>query len=84
MQRKKPPILYALLARFVPFREASRDQKAPQRGAVDTSASPLLTFIATALFLILSIIEIDLHRDELRTFGLVGSEELINPALVGP
>ncbi len=81
MQRKKAPILHALLALFAPFRG---DWRAAQRGTTSTSASPLLTFIATVLFLILSIVEIDLHRDELRTFGLVGGEEPINPALMGP
>jgi hypothetical protein len=41
-------------------------------------------FSAVALFLILAILEIDLHRDELRTLGLVSSEEGINPIFAGP
>jgi hypothetical protein len=49
-----------------------------------TSASPSLIFAAVALFLILAILEIDLHRDELRALGLVPSEEGINPIFAGP
>ena len=79
MQRKKVSVFYALFARF-------RDPRAwrAAQGGADSSASPLLIFIATVLFLILSIIEIDLHRDELRTFGLIRGEEPADTALMGP
>ncbi len=80
MQRRKVSIFRALFARS---RGDSRTGRAAQ-GDADTSASPLLTFIAAALFLILSIIETDLHRNELRTLGLIGGEELIDPALMAP
>jgi hypothetical protein len=43
------------------------------------SASPVLVYAAAALFLILAIVEVDLHRDELRALGLVNSAERINP-----
>jgi hypothetical protein len=36
--------------------------------------SPILLYTAVALFLILAIIEIDLHREELRALGLVASD----------
>jgi hypothetical protein len=36
-----------------------------------------------ALFLILAILEVDLHRDELRALGLVSSER-IQPLVAGP
>jgi hypothetical protein len=49
-----------------------------------TSATPTLVFAATALFLILAILEIDLHKDELRALGLVGDEEGVIPSFVGP
>jgi hypothetical protein len=49
-----------------------------------TSASPILTFSAVALFLILAILEIDLHRDELKALGLVSSEERIQSIVAGP
>ena len=81
---KKPPILYALWALFSASRGDSQGRKAAQCGSADTSASPLLIFIAIVLFLMLSIFVTDLHRDELRTLGLVGSEPGIASALMAP
>jgi hypothetical protein len=49
-----------------------------------TSASPVLIFAAVALLLILTISEIDLHRDELRALGLIFGEEGIVSSFVGP
>lgn len=80
MQRKRVPILYALWALFAPYRG---DSQHAQPGSAGTSASPLLIFIAIFLFLMLSIFEIDLHRDELRALGLVG-ELRIDSALMAP
>jgi hypothetical protein len=80
MQRKRVPILYALWALFAPSRG---DSQHAQRGSADTSASPLLIFIAIVLFLMLSIFEIDLHRGELRALGLVGAPP-IDSALMAP
>ena len=57
---------------------------AAQRDAANGSASPLLICVAAALFLVLSILMIDLHRDELRAFGLVGGAERINPVFMSP
>jgi hypothetical protein len=56
-----------------------------QRPAQDstTEASPILLFITIALLLILAILEIDLHRAELRLLGLLG-EVSIDPAFMGP
>ena len=50
----------------------------------EISASPILIFAANALFLILAILEIDLHRDELRALGLIFGEEGIVPFFAGP
>jgi hypothetical protein len=80
MQRKRVPILYALWALFAPSRG---DSQHAQRGSAATSASPLLIFIAISLFLMLSIFEIDLHRDELRALGLVGAPPIAS-ALMAP
>jgi hypothetical protein len=49
-----------------------------------TLASPILSYTAAALFLMLAILEVDLHRDELRALGLVSSEERIQPIVAGP
>jgi hypothetical protein len=41
-------------------------------------------FVAISLFLILAIIEVDLHRDELRALGLVSVGNGIDPVFMGP
>ena len=41
-------------------------------------------FSAAVLFLLLSILTVDLHRDELRALGLVGGAEQINPVFMSP
>jgi hypothetical protein len=77
-------MLSALRALLAPFWSDSRERTAAQRDATDKSASPLLIYIVAVLFVILSIVVIDLHRDELRTLGLVGGAERINPVFMSP
>ena len=77
-------MLSALRALLAPFWSYSRERTAAQRDATDKSASPLLIYIVAVLFVILSIVVIDLHRDELRTLGLVGGAERINPVFMSP
>ena len=77
-------MLSALRALLAPFWSYSRERTAAQRDATDRSASPLLVDIAAALFLVLSILVIDLHRDELRALGLVGGAERVNPVFMSP
>ena len=84
MQRRTVRMLSALRALLAPFRSYSRERTAAQRDATDKSASPLLIYIVAVLFVILSIVVIDLHRDELRTLGLVGGAERINPVFMSP
>ena len=55
-----------------------------QGRTTEASASPILTFVAITLFLILTILEIDLHRDELSALGLVAGEEGVVLSLVRP
>ena len=76
MQRRTVRMLSALRALRAPFRSYSREPTAAQRDATNGSASPLLIFVAAALFLVLSILMIDLHRDELRALGLGGAERI--------
>jgi hypothetical protein len=84
MQRRTVRMLSALRALLAPFRSYSREQTAALRDAADRSASPVLIYVAAALCLMLSILMIDLHRDELRTLGLVGGAERINPVFMSP
>ena len=77
-------MLSALRALLAPFWSYSRERTAAQRDATDKSASPLLIYVAAALCVMLSILIVDLHRDELRTLGVVGGAERINPAFMSP
>jgi hypothetical protein len=77
-------MLSALRALLAPFWSYSRERTAAQRDATDNSASPLLLYIVAVLFLVLSILTVDLHRDELRALGLVGGTERINPVFLSP
>ena len=77
-------MLSALRALLAPFWSYSRERTAAQRDATDRSASPLLVYVAAALFVILSILMVDLHRDELQALGLVGGAERINPVFMSP
>jgi hypothetical protein len=84
MPRRTVRMLSALRALLAPFRSVSRKRTAAQRDAANRSASPLLIYVAAALFLVLSILMIDLHRDELRALGLVGGAERINSVFMSP
>ena len=84
MQRRTVRMLSALRALLAPFWSYSREWTAAQRDAANRSASPLLIYVAAALFLVLSILVIDLHRDELRALGLVGGAAQINPVFMSP
>jgi hypothetical protein len=64
-------MLLALRALLAPFWSYSRERTAALR-ATNRSASPFLIYVAAALCVVLSILMIDLHRDELRALGLVG------------
>ncbi|WP_334482005.1 hypothetical protein [Bradyrhizobium algeriense] len=77
-------MLSALRALLAPFWSYSRERTAAQRDATDKSASPLLVYIVVVLFLILSILVIDMHRDELRALGLVVGAERVNPVFMSP
>jgi hypothetical protein len=81
MQRRN---FWGLYARVVSFGRSTRSRISAHGETTGTSASPILTFTAIALVLILGIVEIDLHRDELKALGLVSSEERIQPIVAGP
>ena len=83
-RRRTVRLLDALRALLAPFWSYSRERAAAQRDAADRSGSPLLMFVAATLFVVLSILVIDLHRDELRTLGLAGGAERINPVFMSP
>lgn len=57
------------------------DKKPLRGGADDAAASPVLIAVALALFFVLVLVEIDLHRDMLIT---ALGKYAIEPMLVGP
>ena len=69
---------------FAAFQRTASKRKSAQASMAETAASPILVFAADTLFLLLVILVIDLHRDELRALGLIFGDEGIVPALVGP
>lgn len=75
---------WRLHAWLISLHRAACDRISAQRKITGTSASPTLIFTATALFLVLAILEIDEHRDELRALGLIGGDEGIMSSFVGP
>jgi hypothetical protein len=77
-------ILYALLPLMSPLWSEPRDRADAHGEATGASASQLLVVVATALFVILSILPVDLHRDELDALGLVGGAEPINAVFMSP
>jgi hypothetical protein len=66
---------WRLYARLVSFQRAARNRRSALGDATGMPASPILIFTSAALFLILAILEIDLHREELRALGLVFRDE---------
>lgn len=81
MQRQSFWKLYAWL---ISLHRTARNQISAHGDMTGTSASPILAFTAVALFLILAILEVDMHRDELRALGLVYGEGGIEPIFAGP
>jgi len=69
---------------FGSFRRTASKRKSAQGSKADTAASPILVYVADTLFLLLVILVIDLHRDELRALGLIFGDEGIVPSLAGP
>jgi hypothetical protein len=81
MQRRN---FWGLYARVVSFGRSTRSRISAHGEMTGTSASPVLIYTVDALFLMLAILEVDLHRDELRALGLVSSEERIQAIVAGP
>jgi hypothetical protein len=69
------PSVWRLYARLVSFQRAARNRRSAHGDVTGTPVSPILIFTAVALLLILAILEIDLHREELRALGLVFRDE---------
>ena len=81
MQRES---FWRLYARLISFHRAAYERVSKHGGTTELSASPTLVFTAVTLVLILTILEIDLHRDELRELGFIFSDKGIEPSFLSP
>jgi hypothetical protein len=82
--KQEVAMLYALLALMAPLWSDTRVSSAGQRDEAEASASRLLLFAAITLFLILSILCADLHREDLRALGLVGTSPTVDSIFLSP
>jgi hypothetical protein len=73
-----------LCERLISFPRAALERVSKHLATTEASASPTLVFTAITLLLILSIIQIDMLRDELSALGLVFRDEVTEPNLLGP
>ena len=72
-----------LRAGLVSLQRAVARHRSDAEGVADAAASPLLVFVAIALCLILAILEIELHRDQLKALGLLSGRDW-GPIPAGP
>jgi len=64
---------------FMSLWRSVRDAIPPHRGDVPAEASPFLIYIAVVLMFLLAILEVDAHRGELESLGLLGGDYSIPP-----
>jgi hypothetical protein len=56
----------------------------PHREGVPAKASPSLIYTAIVLAFLLAILEVDAHRGELESLGLLASDQFVPAAFLGP
>jgi hypothetical protein len=56
----------------------------PHDDDASSEASPSLMYTAVVLAFLLAILEVDLHQDELQSFGLVKNDYRIEPVFMSP
>ena len=56
----------------------------PHHDDVPAEASPILIYTAIVLASLLAILEVDAHRGELGSLGLLGGDCFIQTAFLGP
>jgi len=69
---------------FISLWRSLRDAIPPRRDDVPAQASPSLIYTAVVLALLLAILEVDAHRGELESLGLLGHDYPISAAFLGP
>ncbi len=69
---------------FISLWRSFRDAIPPHRGGVPAETSPSLTYIAVVLVFLLAILEVDAHRGELESLGLLAHDYPIPSTFFGP
>jgi hypothetical protein len=69
---------------FISLWRSLRGAIPPHHDDVPAETSPSLIYIAAMLMVLLAILEIDAHRGELESLGLLGHDYPIPPAFLGP
>jgi hypothetical protein len=61
-----------------------RNAISPHREGVPAEASPSLIYTTAVLALLFAILEVDAHQVELRSLGLVASDQFVPAPLLSP
>jgi hypothetical protein len=69
---------------FISLWRSLRDAIPPHHDNVPAEGPPSLIYTAVVLALLLAILEVDAHRGELESLGLVGSDYPIQAAFLSP
>jgi len=69
---------------FLSICRSLRELMSPHDQSVPTETSPSLVFAAAVLALLLTILEMDLHRTELHLVGLMHDTAALNPVFMSP
>jgi len=77
-------IRFKAYGHFLSICRSLRDLMSPHDQSGPTETSPSLVFATTVLALLLTILEIDLHRAELHLVGLMHDTDALNPIFMSP
>jgi hypothetical protein len=69
---------------FISLWRSLRDAIPPHHDDVPAETSPSAMYTAVVLMFLLTILEMDAHRGELESLGLLGHDYPIPPAFLGP
>ena len=84
MQIRPKTYLHFISLHFVSLWRLLRDAIPPRQAGVPAEASPLLIYTAIVLAWLLAILEVDAHRGELESLGLLSSDYLVPAAFLSP
>ena len=69
---------------FISLWRSFRDSIPPHQGDVRAEASPALIFAVAVLTFLLAVLEVDAHRGELESLGLLGHDYPVPAAFLSP